>query len=438
MPHTPQPAQQRPTRQPARPTPARTGTGTGTGTGTAHDTPSLARPLVLGVDLTAAGARPGAHRDRGPVPPRAFDGEHFLHLVRTADEALLDLVTLDEGFLLHPGRGRMTGRLDPLVAAARAARVTSGVGLVPAVDTVHLEAAHAAVALSSVDRASAGRAGWQPSRPTAHPEPDEAFAAHVEQGIRSVHQVWTRRGAGGAVELDAEGRFRVDHDGVRFAVRGGRTSGVGGSLTRVRPPLVVRVRSEASAAVAGRTADVARVVARDTAHAVRLRRLVRDAALSAGRDPESVRVLVEVYVVLAAERDGARARLELVEALEGATPSGGALVVADTPGELATLLADWAAVGAADGFLLRPSSLNADLDAIAGQLVPALQSAGLFRSSRTSATLRGALRLPDVDAAPGADLAPRSRSRSARPAAQPAAPPQPRPRPTPVARLLSA
>src|SRR5690606_41683955 len=98
---------------PPRPPPPHTGTAPATVTGTANAPPPLARPLLLGVDLTAAGARPGAHRDRGPVPPRAFDGEHFLPLVRTADEALLDLVTLDEGFLLHPGRGRMTGRLDP-------------------------------------------------------------------------------------------------------------------------------------------------------------------------------------------------------------------------------------------------------------------------------------------------------------------------------------
>ncbi|MCP2264035.1 LLM class flavin-dependent oxidoreductase [Promicromonospora thailandica] len=364
---------------------------------------SSLRPLALGVDLTAAGARPGAHRSRGPVPPRPFDGERFLQLVRTADRCLLDLVTLDEDFLLHPGRGQVTGRLDTVVAAARAARVTTSVGLVPAVDTVHVEAAHAAVALSSVDRASGGRAGWQAARQTAVAEADEAWAARVEPGIQSVHQVWTGRpGSGsGAVELDADGRFRVDHDGIRFAVRG-RTAGVGGALSRVRPPVVVRVRSAASAALAGRTADVARVVATETAQAARLRRLVRDSALSAGRDPESVRVLVEVYVVLAQERAGARARLELVEALEGTAPMGGALVVADTPDELATLLADWAAVGAADGFLLRPSSLGADLDSIADHLVPALQRAGLFRTARTATTLRGALGLPDAGTAPRA------------------------------------
>lgn len=359
------------------------------------------RPVVLGVDLTSAGARPGAHRARGPVPPRPFDGDRFLQLVRTADRGLLDLVTLDEGFLLHPGRGQVTGRLDTAVAAARAARVTTGVGLVAAVDTVHVEAAHAAVALSSVDRASNGRAGWQATRQTAVPEPDEAWASRVELGIHSVTRVWTGRpGTGtGAVELDAEGRFRVDHDGIRFAVRGRPADG-GEPLSRVCPPVVVRVRSEASAALAGRTADVVRIAVTDAAHAVRLRRLVRDSALSAGRDPEELRVLAEVYVVLAAERAGARARLELVEALEGTAPMGGALVVADTPDELAVLLADWATVGAADGFLLRPASLGADLDAITDHVVPALQRAGLFRTQRTATTLRGSLGLPDADAAP--------------------------------------
>ncbi|WP_285101559.1 LLM class flavin-dependent oxidoreductase [Promicromonospora sp. MEB111] len=358
------------------------------------------RPVVLGVDLTSAGARPGAHRARGPVAPRPFDGERFLHLMRTADRGLLDFVSLDEGFLLHPGRSQVTGRLDTAVAAARAARVTAGIGLVAAVDTVHVEAAHAAVALSSIDRASSGRAGWQAVRQGTLPEPDEAWATRVELGIRSVTQVWTGRpGSGaGAVELDAEGRFRVDHDGIRFAVRG-RPAGGGDALPQVPPPVVVRVRSEASAALAGRTADVARITVTDAAHAVRLRRLVRDAALSAGRDPEELRVLAEVYVVLAAERASARARLELVEALEGTAAMGDGLVVADTPDELATLIADWTTVGAVDGFLLRPSSLSSDLDAITDHLVPALQQAGLFRTERTATTLRGSLGLSDVEAA---------------------------------------
>ena len=126
---------------------------------------------------------------------------------------------------------------------------------------------------------------------------------------------------------------------------------------------------------------------------------MRDAALSAGRDPEDVRVLAEAYVVLSTERAGARARLELVEALEGTAPMGDGLVVADTPDELATLIADWTTVGAVDGFLLRPSSLSSDLDTITDHLVPALQHAGLFRTERTETTLRGSLGLPDAAAA---------------------------------------
>lgn len=360
-----------------------------------------ARPVVLGVDLTSAGARPGAHRARGPIAPRPFDGERFLHLMRTADRGLLDFVSLDEGFLLHPGRSQVTGRLDTAVAAARAARVTAGIGLVAAVDTVHVEAGHAAVALSSIDRASSGRAGWQAVRQSRLPEADDAWAARVELGIRSVTQVWTGRpGSGsGAVELDAEGRFRVDHDGIRFAVRGRPAAGADDALPQTPPPVVVRVRSEASAALAGRTADIARIAVGDAAHAVRLRRLVRDSALSAGRDPEELRVLAEVYVVLAAERASARARLELVEALEGTAAMGDGLVVADTPDELATLIADWTTAGAVDGFLLRPSSLSSDLDTITDRLVPALQHAGLFRTERTETTLRGSLGLSDAERA---------------------------------------
>ena len=202
------------------------------------------RPVVLGVDLTSAGARPGAHRARGPIPPRPFDGERFLQLVRAADRGLLDLVTLDEGFLLHPGRGQVTGRLDTVVAAARAARVTAGVGLVAAVDTVHVEAAHAAVALSSVDRASSGRAGWQAVRQTAVPEPDEAWSSRVELGIQSVNP---------GLDGSARHRARAPSSSTPRAGSGSTTTAsaspsaaarrpAAGPLAPTRPPVVVRVR----------------------------------------------------------------------------------------------------------------------------------------------------------------------------------------------------
>lgn len=351
--------------------------------------------VVLGVDLTAAGARPGVHRPRGPVTALPFDAARFVSLVRDADRGLLDLVVLDEGFLLHPGRRRVTGRLDAAVAATRVAPHTLGIGLVAAIDTFHVEPAHAAAAVASVDRASAGRAGWQVALPTAPPVPDDVWAARAEPGVKAVTSVWDGTSvADGTVALDAEGRFRVDHDGVRFAVRASGT-GEAEPFVRSRPPVVVRVRSESSAAFAGRAADVARIAVTDVAHAVRLRTLVRDAAAAAGRDPDALRVIAEAYVVLAADVRSAQARLELLEVLEGPEVADGALVFAGTASELAVLAAEWHAAGAVDGFLLRPSSLGPDLDSIVDHLVPRLQRAGLFRTERTSPTLRGSLGLPE-------------------------------------------
>jgi len=378
-------------------------------------------PLVVGVDLTAAGARPGVHRARGIVQPRSFDAERFVQLVRSADGGGLDLVTLDEGFLLHPGRRQVTGRLDAAVAAARVAPHTTRTGLVAAVDTAHVDPAHVAQAVARVDQASSGRAGWSVGLPAGAVVQDDAWAAQARGVAAQVVRHWdglasgVTGGAGdtaGAVAVDDEGRFRVDHDGIRFAVRrhrppegraGGGVAGRGadghqdGETRQGRPPVVVSVRSEAALDLAARTADVVRVAATAPARAVRLCSRLRDAAEAAGRDPDTLRVLTEAYVVLAEDRASAQARLELVEALEGPEISGGLLVVAGTPDDLAETIVDWRDAGASDGFLLRPSSLGPDLDALVDGVLPRLVRDGVRAvASPAPRTLRATLGLPDV------------------------------------------
>ena len=377
-------------------------------------TPSTPSPLVVGVDLTAAGARPGVHRARGIVQPRSFDGERFVQLVRTADDGGLDLVTLDEGFLLHPGRRQVTGRLDAAVAAARVAPHTKRTGLVAAVDTAHVDPAHVAQAVARVDQASSGRAGWQVGLPAGAVVQDDAWAEQARGVTAQVVRHWDGLAAGatgdtdGAVAVDDEGRFRVDHDGIRFAVRrhrpaeGRPVDGHRGAGTRQgRPPVVVSARSEAALDLAARTADVVRVAATAPARAVRLRSRLRDAAEAAGRDPDTLRVLTEAYVVLAEDRASAQARLELVEALEGPEISGGLLVVAGTPDDLAETIVDWRDAGASDGFLLRPSSLGPDLDALVDGVLPRLLRDGVRAvASPAPRTLRATLGLPDAGPAP--------------------------------------
>ncbi|MCL1871286.1 MAG: LLM class flavin-dependent oxidoreductase [Promicromonosporaceae bacterium] len=348
------------------------------------------RPVVLGVDLTTAGAR--AHRTPGAAVPRPFDGERFTRLVRTADKGLLDLVVLDEPFLLHPGRSRMSGRLDGAVAAARVAPLTSGIGLVATLDTMHLEPAHVAAAIAAVDRASSGRSGWQVGCPAGVSPTDDRWPAKVAADVARVVRVWGNEGDSGSVTLDAEGRVRVDHDGIRFAVRPAPTTHT--ALPQGRPPVVMRVYDERCSGAAGANADVVRIVTADPERARQLRAAVADAAAAAGRDPRAVRVLTEAYVVLAANRDAAEARLAMLEALEPGGVGGGSLTVAGTPAQLAGVVQEWVDAGATDGFLLRPAALDADLEAVVSGLVPILQQRGLFRLQRDpGATLQESLGL---------------------------------------------
>lgn len=351
--------------------------------------PRTTRHIILGVDLTTAGAR--ALRTPGAAVARPFDGERFVRLVRTADRGLLDLVVLDEPFLLHPGRSRVSGRLDAAVAASRVAPLTDGIGLVAALDTMHLEAAHVASAIAAIDRASSGRSGWQVGCPAGVAQGDERWPAQSAADAERVVRAWDQDSRADA-QAEPDGRVRVDHDGIRFAVR--RSAGADLPLPQGRPPVVMRVTAESCVVPAATTADVVRIVADSRERARALRTAVNAAAAAAGRNPRELKYLIEAFVVLASDGESALTRLAMVEALEGPGYGGGALVVAGTPAELTQTITDWVDAGVADGFLLRPAALDADLDAVVRGLVPALQSRGRFRAAREGTTLREALGLP--------------------------------------------
>lgn len=67
----------------------------------------------------------------------------------------------------------------------------------------------------------------------------------------------------------------------------------------------------------------------------------------------------------------------------------GHFVTIGTPEQVADLVADWFATGAADGFNLMPPVLPAMLDGFISEVVPLLRRRGLFRREYGAATLRG-------------------------------------------------
>jgi FMN-dependent oxidoreductase (nitrilotriacetate monooxygenase family) len=72
----------------------------------------------------------------------------------------------------------------------------------------------------------------------------------------------------------------------------------------------------------------------------------------------------------------------------------GHFVTAGTPEQIAELIADWFAEGAADGFNIMPPLLPSQLDAFSAAVVPLLQRRGLFRTAYAGTTLREHYSLP--------------------------------------------
>ncbi|MGO1241169.1 MAG: LLM class flavin-dependent oxidoreductase [Cellulosimicrobium funkei] len=371
--------------------------------------PPPPRTLHQGVDLTDAGAHPAAWRTVGSQAQRLFDAKRLVELVATAQRGLLDLVTLDDAFTLQPGRnGSVRGRLDAALVASRLAPRSAGIGLVPTVTTTHTEPFHVSKAVATIDHVSSGRAGWQVGwsttpaeaaafgRKGAQDEPDAV--AEADEAVEVVTRLWDSWEDDAEIRDVATGRFvdreklhYVDHEGIRFAVKG---PSITPRPPQGQPPVVVRASTPASLGLAARRGDVVRVRAATRDEAVALRAQVRDAAADAGRDPDGLRVLVDAYVVVGDTRASAQARLDLLEDLEGVSWDTDSLTHVGTARDLAATVEEWAHAGAADGFLLRPSSLSTDLDAIVDGVVPLLQGVGLFRTAYPGTTLRDTLGLP--------------------------------------------
>jgi alkanesulfonate monooxygenase SsuD/methylene tetrahydromethanopterin reductase-like flavin-dependent oxidoreductase (luciferase family) len=369
--------------------------------------PSARRSIHLGVDLTDAGAHPAAWRTIGSQAERLFDADRLAALVATAQRGLLDLVAFDDAFTLQPHAKGVRGRLDSALVASRLAPRSAGIGLVATIDTTHTEPFHVSKAIATIDHVSQGRAAWQvawstdPAAAAAFgrklPQDEADAIDEASEAADVIGRLWDSWEDDAEIRDVATGRFvdreklhYVDHEGIRFAVKG---PSITPRPPQGRPPVVVRVGSPESIALAGRHADVVRVRATSVDEAHALRAAVHDAARQAGRDPRDLRVLVDTALVLGRDEPSARARLDLLRDLEDVPWTEHSLTHVGTPATFVDTVTQWVLAGAADGFHLRPASLATDLDLVVDHVVPALQNAGLFRTSYPGSSLRDTLGL---------------------------------------------
>ncbi|TPW75719.1 LLM class flavin-dependent oxidoreductase [Schumannella soli] len=391
----------------------------------------MPRPLHLGVALDGAGWHPQAWRTSDLAAGELFTAAYWTRLARRADEARLDLLTIEDAFAQQTAapftpddrRDQVRGRLDAGIIASFLAPLTRSIGLVPTLSTTHSEPFHLATAVQTLDYASRGRAGW---RPKVSADPREArqfgrrdipapdFArfqdptnplllelfGEAAEVIEAGRQLWDSWQDDAIIRDVATGRF-IDRDRVhRIGFEGEHFSVESASIMPRSPqgqPLVtVLAHARIPYELAAGGADVVYVTPHDEADAVRILGEVREAERAVGRADRihldrPLEVWADAVVLLDDSVDAARAALAELEQFDGAAFTSDALIHAGTAESLAEQLLAWQRLGY-DGVRLRPARLPADLDRIADDLVPLLRDAGVL-DRPDATTLRGRLGL---------------------------------------------
>ncbi|MEH3024022.1 MAG: LLM class flavin-dependent oxidoreductase [Pseudomonas oryzihabitans] len=426
----------------------------------------MSRQLHLGAFLMATGHHIAAWRH--PSVPRGagVDLAHYRALARLAEAACFDLLFIADSVAAAEGpqapRMARSDLFEPLTLLAALAGATERIGLVATVTTSYHEPYSVARAFASLDHLSAGRAGWNLVTSDAAAEAGnfgrEQHLGHAERYARAnefqqvVAGLWDSWADDAFVRDQASGQYyradgvrALDHRGAHFAVRGPLNVP---RSPQGRPVLVQAGASPAGLELAARSAEVVFTAQPDVASAQAFYADLKRRVVTAGRQPDALKIMPGVYVTVAATAAEARAKeaelRELVDPQVGIallgrmlgnfdlssyppdgplpelplTDSGqqsrqrlltelarrenlslaqlgqriaggrGHLSLVGSAAEVADVLQHWFEQGAADGFNLMAPLLPGGLEDIVQHLIPELQRRGLFRDAYAGHTLR--------------------------------------------------
>ncbi|WP_329084059.1 LLM class flavin-dependent oxidoreductase [Streptosporangium sp. NBC_01469] len=348
------------------------------------------RTLLLAVDLDGDGAHPAAWRRTGRRPGDVLTAAALREAVGAAEAAGFTLATFADA-PVPPSRGLdAAGRLEAGTRAAFSAPLTDRIGLAPTLHVTTTEPFHLATQLASLDHASRGRAGWVVGAANGTDDlatigadalTGDAARRETADVVDVARLLWDSWQDDAVIRDVATGRY-LDPDRVHHVNFTGAAFSVTGPLITPRPPqgqIVVLAPAELEIDA---HADIVLVGEADTDALTR----------RAGRARSSGAALAfaEVEVVLDADEPGARR----LAALDAATPwpDSGRLRYAGPARGLVELLRSLAPN--VDGVRLHPAVLATDLPVLAGQVLPELVAAGLYRAPEPGSTLRSTLGLP--------------------------------------------
>ncbi len=395
--------------------------------------------LFLGIETAGTGTHPASWRRADSDAEDLFTAGYWTSVVTSAEELGFDAVFLTDSFGLQSGGAAATrGRLDAVAIAARTAPLTNRIGLIPQVPVTHTEPFHVSKAVTALDFASLGRAGWEVTVSTAEAKAfgrkdiqDPTSLWHeADEAAEVVARLWDSWEDDAEIRDVPTGRF-IDRDRLHYIDFAGDNFSVKGPSITPRSPqgqpiVTVRADTPESTEVAVRRADLIRITAPDLPTAAARRTVLRAAITTEGRDPDTVRILLDLPVHLADSLDQAAADVDILDGWAeradaltardlGATRAQATGILAEGRGNEGTphadfdrlrhvgtvaaldeLLAEVARSTIADGVILRPLALRATLNALAtGRRTPDdAAPTGHHRADLPSETLRDRLGLP--------------------------------------------
>ncbi|MFI6347392.1 NtaA/DmoA family FMN-dependent monooxygenase [Streptomyces sp. NPDC050560] len=439
------------------------------------ESPSM---IVTAALMHGLGMHTGAWLARDGAADDHLSAALYKDIARTAERGGLHALFLAEQMTNQEvGTERPCGALDTATVLALMAGVTEHIGLVGTASTTYNEPYELARRFATLDHLSGGRVGWN-SIATQNPTVVEQFGggesldheqryARADEFIDVVLRLWDSWEPDALVG-DKDGGVFAREDGVHEIGHTGRYFSVRGPLPFPRTPQGRPVIFQAGSSPRGRDqaakfADVVFTAQHLLKDAVDFRSDMRARAAAYGRDPDSIKILPGISLVLGATMEEARRRKERLDEVFGTGPNlrklakrvglpvaalvldekfpahllgpdeefkgsigfrrsivnlaveksltvreliaeygGGHHQVVGTPEQVADDMQERMEAGAADGFTLMIDMLPSGIHDVVDLLVPELRRRGLFQDGYPHTTLRDSLGIGPARPAPTA------------------------------------
>jgi FMN-dependent oxidoreductase (nitrilotriacetate monooxygenase family) len=430
-----------------------------------------AKKLRLGAFMRPVSLHTGAWRYPGAFPDANFNFAHLSRFIQKLEQGRFDAFFMADhlAVLNMPiealRRSHTVTSFDPLTLLPALAVVTQHIGLVATASTTYNEPYHIARKFASLDHISNGRAGWNVVT-TSNPDAarnfglDEHMAHDVRyRKAREFYEVVTGlwdSWADDAFIRDVESGIFLDPDKMHVLDHKGEFLTVRGPLNVARPvqgwPIIVQAgASEAGRQLAAETAEAVFSAQSNITEGQKFYADVKGRMTKIGRNPDHMKILPGVFVVVGSSADEAQEKRMRLDSLvnydsaiaslsislghdaSGFDPDGplpeipesnaskssrertialakrenltvrqlaqrlgghSGLSMVGTPKMIADQMEEWLVTEASDGFTVQFPYLPGGLDDFVDQVIPELQRRELFRREYEGATLRENLGLP--------------------------------------------